>query len=351
MPQRFPLCNRITNTLKLKSGFGFSETARSPRHAGLAGSPGSDWRASGEPQSKGLSAVPVDGGDWKSHLRVLGIHRKCLLSIPGVVGIGPGYRRRDGEKTDERCAVVFVAQKHSLGALRRSKATRVPERLTAGEVTVPVDVVELGKLRRQAAGDGVGAKGSLKGTIGAYALDLALGGKVAITAMHLFDGKPTGGLTPCASPAPGQPGSARIGVLRRGTKDGTDAAAISLAPGVEAINRLPVFGQMRGPREVTMDDDGQEVGLWGAETRMAVVGWIRQPIIDIPEEKLKSAILVDIFTNDGDSGAALVDTAGALLGFLVGEIGPDTAPLRVFTPAKLALELLACHIPESGVLA
>jgi hypothetical protein len=267
-----------------------------------------------------------------------------------MIGLGLGYRWRDGEQTEERCVTIFVEQKRSLRTLMLDGVQPVPERLCTGTAMIPVDVVELGTLRRHAAGDGVGASGSKRGTIGAFAFDLALGGKAAITAMHLFDGKPTGGKTSCASPAPGKPGSTRIGVLRRGTRDGIDAAVISLADGVIASNRLPVFGQMRGPRDVTMDDMGLEVGLWGAETRKAVVGTIRNPSMDIPKEKLRSAILADIHTVEGDSGAALIDLSGALLGFLVGEMGSKSAPVRVFTPARLVLELLACHIPKSGAL-
>lgn len=297
-----------------------------------------------------LAGCSVHAESWLEYSRALHTHRKGLLALPGVMGLGPGYRRRGGEKTEERCAIVFVDCKRSLRVLKRVGAEPIPEWLSTGTANVPVDVVELGRLRRQAAGDEVGAKGGKRGTIGAFALDLALGGKAAITAMHLFDGKPVGGVTSCASPAPGKPGSTRIGLLRRGTKDGIDAAVISLASGVTTSNRLPVFGQMRGPRELTTKDQGLEVGLWGAETRTAVVGMITDPMTDIPEERLKSAILADIHTVEGDSGAPLVDMSGALLGFLVGEMGPKSAPVRVFTPAKLVLEVLACHIPKSGIL-
>ena len=65
-------------------------------------------------------------------------YESWLMSLPQVVGLGIGYRRRDGRKTDELCLVVMVRRK-----LARSE-------LTAGELAprelegAPVDVVETG---------------------------------------------------------------------------------------------------------------------------------------------------------------------------------------------------------------
>ncbi len=76
-------------------------------------------------------------------------------------------------------------------------------------------------------------------------------------------------------------------------------------------------------------------------------GYIVNPIASIPTESLDAAILVNIFTQGGDSGSALVDHQGLLLGFLVGEGGPALSNLRVFTPASLVFATLRCDIPTT----
>lgn len=65
-------------------------------------------------------------------------HDACLMRFPNVVGTGIGYRKRNGQITDELCLVVMVDQK-----LKRSDLPDdaiLPSKLDG----VPVDVVETG---------------------------------------------------------------------------------------------------------------------------------------------------------------------------------------------------------------
>ena len=65
-------------------------------------------------------------------------HDASLMRYPHVVGTGIGYRRRDGQTTEELCLVVMVNQK-----LERSELPAhaiLPRELDGA----PVDVVDTG---------------------------------------------------------------------------------------------------------------------------------------------------------------------------------------------------------------
>jgi hypothetical protein len=70
-------------------------------------------------------------------------HARALLERPEVVGVGVGTRVRGGVRQDEPCLTIFVREKRSPSALKRSEllATSLPS--PAGG-TVGVDVVEFG---------------------------------------------------------------------------------------------------------------------------------------------------------------------------------------------------------------
>lgn len=278
-------------------------------------------------------------------------HRAQLSAQPGVVGVGPGFRRRGHTQTGERCVVVYVQRKRTPAQLRKARAAPVPAVLqTADGTQVPTDVVELGRLRRHAsAGGSVGRTGRTKhGTIGALVDDLARGGKAAITAMHAM-GQSVAEGDPCVSPAHRQPGSTGLGGFRRGTLQRVDAAVLGVERASSLDNTLPGIGPIRGFRPVSIPGDyNRSVSMFGAQTGRAVSGSIVEPLIHLPEDGLESAILARIESKEGDSGAALVDSNHLVLGFLVGEIGPENAPLRVFTPATLVFQLLACDLPSQG---
>ncbi|HEX5727458.1 MAG TPA: hypothetical protein VFX98_18445 [Longimicrobiaceae bacterium] len=278
-------------------------------------------------------------------------HRDALSARPEVVGVGPGFRRRDGVQTEERCVVVYVQRKRTPAQLRRSRTPPIASELrTADGTRVPTDVVALGRLRRHAsAGGSVGRVGRIRhGTIGAFVDDLAQGGRAALTAMHVM-GQSVATGDPFVSPAHQQPGSTGLGGFRRGTMDRIDAAVLGVERASSLDNSLPGIGLIRGFRPVSVPGDyDRAVSMFGAQTRQTVSGHIVEPLIHLPDDRLESAILARIPSTEGDSGAALVDSNNLVLGFLVGEIGPPDAPLRVFTPATLVLQLLACDLPPPG---
>ncbi len=68
-------------------------------------------------------------------------HRQNLHNKPNVVGVGSGYRKKDGKKTDEKAIIVFVTQK--IAPHKLDEAALVPRSLRSHRV----DVIEIGEVR------------------------------------------------------------------------------------------------------------------------------------------------------------------------------------------------------------
>lgn len=69
------------------------------------------------------------------------IHKELLLGKPNVVGVGTGFRERQGRAFDELCVVAMVDRKIP-------KAGLSPEALIPHEVDgVPTDVIQVGRLQ------------------------------------------------------------------------------------------------------------------------------------------------------------------------------------------------------------
>jgi hypothetical protein len=74
-------------------------------------------------------------------LAVKAKYERTLLRKKNVVGLGVGYRERDGEITDQMVLTVMVQQKEQRSRLRSSDL--IPPELDG----VPVDVKEVGRLQ------------------------------------------------------------------------------------------------------------------------------------------------------------------------------------------------------------
>lgn len=274
------------------------------------------------------------------------------MKIKGVVGIGLGLKWTKGFPTGEPCVVVYVRKKLTAARLAGSRggSRRIPSRLSWRGHQLPTDVVPFGRLQHHAvtAGGSAGPAGArIKGTIGAYAQDLQSGRTTAITAMHVSNEDEVPGDPPVRFVFPSlldDASAAPFGTLVRGTKRGVDAAKIQLDAGVSVVNVIPAIGRIRGWRSVVFPGDaGTLVRLYGATTGY-LEGQIVNPSIDLPQYQLSGAIVARIRTGPGDSGAALVDAQGLVLGFLVGMGSDMPADLRLFSPASTVLGVLGCDI-------
>jgi hypothetical protein len=285
-------------------------------------------------------------------------HRDRLLARPGVVGVGIGFRRRDERLVQERCVIVYVDRKRTgdeLSVDRRGAAVprtlSVPDARRPGRFSsrrVPVDVVELGTFEhRLDAGVSIGLAGTQSwGTITVYATD-AGGADVALTAMHVTgrDEYPPGPAIAFHAPASGVP----FGTLLQGSRRGIDGAKIALVTGVTGSSNIVGIGRVRGWRPVSAEGDrGAYVRMFGAATNRVTYGRIIEPVVSLPHApyRLQTAILVDIHSSPGDSGAAIVDNDGFVLGLLCGHAS-GLGGLTVCCPIGNVLYVLGCDIPSA----
>lgn len=289
---------------------------------------------------------------WRAPRRALEEHRGWIGERDGVVGTGLSHRVKDGVPTGERCVVVLVEKK--VPARRLKSAQALPAVVPGpGGAPVPVDVLEVGELRlKVGAGCSIGPSGTPgKGTLGTFGVDLFTRAPVALTAMHLLEtlreypGNPPSAATVFYSaPCDGQPQSQRLGRLVQGTRTGVDAAKIALDDPASASPVLPGIGPVAGWRPVDVEADrGAAVSMFGATSGQVQRGVIQLPLAFVNGLGLGASIVAAIPAVNGDSGAALVDSARLVLGLLVG--GSDT--VNVFSPIGDVLRALSSDIPSS----
>jgi hypothetical protein len=296
------------------------------------------------------SAAYVDPA-WSWARRLLSERSGPLASLAGVVGTGLGYRQRGGLRTAEPTLVIYVDQKLPPEALARAGRKPLPRSLGSRGRRIGVDVIELRDFRRHVQiGAACGPTGSqAKGTLGAFGVDLVSQQPVAVTAMHVVGAGelPPGTQPPVSLWAEGATGEV-LGEVMQGTLSGIDAVKIRVATAQDATRDIPHIGTLKGWRPMTNPGDRDTlVRMYGA-TSGYLWGHITEPEVDIPSQNLSSAILAKLGeqgTRDGDSGAALVDMQGFVLGFLVGSALVAQERVSIFCPAGLVLSRLSLDIP------
>jgi hypothetical protein len=283
--------------------------------------------------------------------RALDEYRRKIARAPGVVGLGVGRQLRAGLPTGDLCITVFVAEKLPPNVLRERNIRPLPKYVTFDKRRLKVDVVEIGEIRRHVvAGTSMGPHSiQNEGTLGTFARERDTGTLVAITAMHVsgFSEYPNGEPPPTFSTPSTRRGlpTQTLGAMTFGTMTGIDAAKIVVATPDDALNVIPGIGMVAGWRPVTFPgDENTSIRMVGAVSGF-VSGTIVHPAVALSEIGLDTAIIANIPSLEGDSGAAILDGQNHILGFLVGEAtsGPY-ANLRIFSPAQNVLNVLNCDI-------
>lgn len=114
--------------------------------------------------------------------------KEDILSKPNVVGVGVGYKTKDGVTTDETGIVVMVEEKKSLNTL--SIEERIPGKISG----VSTDVIEVGRLkalrttkhRPAPGGVSIGHFAITAGTLGVIAIDNLTGKRVILSNNHVL---------------------------------------------------------------------------------------------------------------------------------------------------------------------
>ena len=288
----------------------------------------------------------------EEHLDIKNRAAQRLLALPGVVAVGLGSKEVSDEPTGEPAIKVFV------------KVKRAPEELPADELIpaeiegVPTDVIESGELYLDAAPPGaivtvneyddtryrpLTAGGQIRreesshnGTIGCFLVDNSVPPKVyALTNFHVLNpkdvpavlntskvGQPKGkdSVTHCCSDM--------IGVFAGGAKTTErDEAVIILDSGTEWLAEIVEIGIVTGKHAVTQTEANSQtynVRKRGIRTRLTG-GVVRA--LNATTHQADNVLVVKpnpnpaalpnqtvYFGHHGDSGSALVNDAGEVLG-------------------------------------
>ena len=117
-----------------------------------------------------------------------------LLSLPGVVGVGTGYKVTEGKTTKKLCMRVYVVKKEPTRKLPSSMV--IPGVFSVGKkASVPTDVVETGiiyansytsRYRPAPNGVSIGHFAISAGTLGALAEDNTTGNTVVLSNNHVL---------------------------------------------------------------------------------------------------------------------------------------------------------------------
>lgn len=272
-----------------------------------------------------------------------------LLASAGVRGHAIAYRSRGGALEPERCLVAFVRRKRTPAELEAAGVPAIPAWVEVDGYSIPVDVVETGRIRRNAhCGFRVGMKGvgngQSWGTLGMVARDRQSGAPLAITAMHVSGAKKP--VPPTVLPhhwqaviAMGKP-PVTLGPVRRGTMEGVDAAGIDVDPALKIAPFLPGVGWLRDARSPTQEDLLQPVHMYGAASGYQS-GSIVKLSATFPSLHLENCFVVRMKCTGGDSGAVCCTLKGVVLGLHVATLTADPK-LQLFCPIGAVLKALDC---------
>jgi hypothetical protein len=298
-------------------------------------------------------AVEARAPSWDVLHAALACGSPELLAHPDVRGCAIAYRTRTGALEPERCLVAFVHRKRALEMLNASGMLAIPPTVCSAGDSIPVDVVETGRIRRNAhCGLRVGMNGlgtgDRWGTLGMVARDRRSGGAIAVTSMHISGSRtpvPPGVLPERwkALLELGKP-PVTLGSVRRGTMDDVDAAGVAIDPPVEIAPYLPGVGWLRGARAPTCRDLLGPVQMFGAASGYQS-GSIVALSATFPSLRLKDAFIVRMRCTRGDSGAACCTMRGVVLGLHVATLTADPK-LQLFCPIDAVLRALDCTFDE-----
>ena len=123
-------------------------------------------------------------------VRVKEEHKYTILSKPNVIGVGTGYKRRNGKAAGELCVVALVRQKMPRTSLPENAL--VPKSIGG----IPTDVIQVGHLRALAArtdrwrpalgGVSIGHHMVTAGTLGSVVRDATSGERLILSNNHVL---------------------------------------------------------------------------------------------------------------------------------------------------------------------
>ena len=305
-----------------------------------------------------LTALPLDVVAAKNRLRdrlvppVSGQVREAMAlrrarryePDPGLnlVGVGIGEKVTSGGRTGVLCVKVLVARKFAPSTLDRS------DRIPASVDGIPTDVEAVGyprkfvpdnQQRHRPVPGGVSGSPSLDaagyrfaGTLG-LVLDAATGGAMILSNNHVLADEnrlPIG--APIVQPATldGGADADRIGTLAAfapikfgNARNWMDAAVAKVDSGIAATPTILGIGPVTGPADPSLNLLVRKAGRTTGMTE-GIVRVVRFDVFDVQYEqgmvRVDDVMVIEgtagAFSRPGDSGSAIVDTRGRVVGLL-----------------------------------
>jgi len=265
----------------------------------------------------------------------LEIHKEVeeeLKKIPGVVGVGIGFKETEGKRTKEVSFRVYVTKKKNPKDI--APAEMVPKTIKG----FPTDVIELestqtieddSRYRPVKGGIQIGNGSGSVGTLGCLAKLDSDGSWVALSNHHVMMsgdkelsdhvkiGQPDYSSCCCCSCGEiGEVTNASIGGL-------VDCAIAKLNSGVTSVNEINGIGPVRGVATAVLGEPVRKVGRTTGLTTGEIVD-IAYVTTSTASHSFTSQIKIDPapdvpkFSNNGDSGSAIVNSDDKVVGLLWG---------------------------------
>ncbi len=254
-----------------------------------------------------------------------------LKNIPGVVGVGIGFKEVAGEVTDEVVFRVYVESKKSPQDVTPSHM--IPKEMYGHKTDVltaeHTETMEDNSSHRPLLGGiQIGNSTGVVGTLGCMATLNSDGSWVALSNQHVLMG---GGKQLATDVKIGQPdiseccccSCGEIGTVVKSQIGGlVDCAIAKLNPDIPHVNEIDGIGPIRGSASAVVGDTVRKVGRSTGLTSGIVLD-INFPttsnLLNFTNQiKIKPDGANTKFSTDGDSGSAIVNAENKIVGLLWG---------------------------------
>lgn len=254
-----------------------------------------------------------------------------LRSIPGVVGVGVGFKERGGDLTEEIVFRVYVEEKRPLDDV--PPAERIPDEIHGVKtdvltVTVDTPQVDTSKYRPIKGGIQIGNGSGSVGTLGCLAKRNAGGDVVVVSNHHVLL---AGGVTVADDVDVGQPdysvccccGCNEIGKVLNGSIGGlVDCAIASVDSDVTKVHEIAEIGAVAGSDTAVVGDIVRKRGRTTGLTSGSVID-VAYANSSTAGHSFTDQIRIapsgaDPFVSPGDSGSAVVNETNHVVGIVWG---------------------------------
>lgn len=304
-------------------------------------------------------------GERKSHFENDRKIARSLMSDPNILGFGVGPKLTEGAPPGEVCLVVFVRKKLPKARLRG--LVSIPKHMTLQTLghKIRTDVQAWGGLPAAHSlfpGVSIGDVRRNSGTMTLVVRDRRSQKPLILGCSHVLalagDGQ-VGDEVESPTDGSANPGPNVVGNLLRYTtidrhslSNAVDAAVASPMRGVDLSNDIPGIGTPAGIRDLTREGDSvidqvDVEGLGAVSGRLAGIIkniHVTTPIVyhqlaDDPSVYFVDLVQYDAVCQEGDSGAAILDTSGEhrIVGM---HIASSADGLSLFTHIRYVLDVL-----------